>query len=340
MTAQSYDPFRRGRFPVGVRTFGIESGLARSISVEIWYPAHDEVRGQDLDRASRDTYTMFPGAPVAWQAAVRDAPPRGGTFPLVVFSHGFGGHRRQSTFLCTHLASHGYIVAAPDHTGNTAFELMQRATSGSFDRAGAFRDTIRDRPGDVSRVIDAVLSRFDSVDRARVAMTGHSFGGWTALRVVGEEPRINVVATLATAAGHPRLRELIDFEWRRLVPTLVIAGDCDAIVPVDGVRACYAGIRAPKKMVVIHRADHMHFCDQAERMHEFVRAMPVRFVDLVTEMAPFGELVPAEPAADVVRGLTLAHLDAFLAEDRDAKSFLSADLVAVCATRGADVDVC
>jgi len=34
----------------------------------------------------------------------------------------FGGHRRQSTFFCTHLASHGYVVAAADHTGNTTLE--------------------------------------------------------------------------------------------------------------------------------------------------------------------------------------------------------------------------
>jgi predicted dienelactone hydrolase len=339
MSAQSYEPFRRGRFPVGVRTIEVSARADRRLPVELWYPATDDARGRDVDAAHRDTYNMFPGAPTAWQLAVRDAAPRKGNFPAVVFSHGFGGHRRQSTFLCTHLASHGYFVAAPDHRGNTAFELMQQAMTGKMDRAAAFRDTIEDRPGDITAVIDTLLADYDVVDRNRVAMVGHSFGGWTALRVVAAETRIGVVVPLSPAAGFPALRSLIDFEWARLVPTLVISGDRDAIVPIDGVRAVFQDLRAPKKLVVIERADHMHFCDQAEQVHEFVRNMPMRFVDLVGEMAPFKELLPAEPAADVVRGLTLGHLDAFLAEDRDAKAFLATDLAATCASRGATIQV-
>lgn len=338
MTAQSYDPFRRGRFAVGVRTLEIDATLARGLPTELWYPAADEERGRDLERATRDAYAMFPGAPLAWQAAVRDGTPRAGRFPTVVFSHGFGGHRRQSTFLCTHLASHGYIVAAPDHRGNTGFELMQRTTAAGFDRAAAFRDTIRDRPGDISAVIDALFAEL-AVDRERIAIIGHSFGGWTALRAIAGEPRIGVAALLAPAGGHSSLRQLIDFGWERLVPTVVIAGDRDTILPIDGIRSMYDEIRAPKKLVVIHGADHLHFVDQAERMHEFVRAMPVRFVEPVTDMVSFSELIPAEPAAAVIRGLTLAHLDAFLTDNQDANSLLSGDLVALCATHGAAVDV-
>ena len=56
---------------------------------------------------------------------MRDATPApGGPFPGVVFSHGMAGHRRQSTFLCTHLASHGFVVASPDHVGNTLPEML------------------------------------------------------------------------------------------------------------------------------------------------------------------------------------------------------------------------
>ncbi|HJV56714.1 MAG TPA: hypothetical protein VJ971_12125, partial [Methylomirabilota bacterium] len=38
-----------------------------------------------------------------------------GTYPLIVYSHPSGSHRRAATFLCTHLSSHGYVVAALDH---------------------------------------------------------------------------------------------------------------------------------------------------------------------------------------------------------------------------------
>ena len=52
-------------------------------------------------------------------------PPLPGPHPLIVFSHGNSGFRRQSTFLTTHLASRGFVVAAPDHTGNTLFEMVR-----------------------------------------------------------------------------------------------------------------------------------------------------------------------------------------------------------------------
>ncbi|TMD12116.1 MAG: hypothetical protein E6J00_12855 [Chloroflexi bacterium] len=38
-------------------------------------------------------------------------PERQGEHPLIVFSHSSAGNRRSASFLCTHLASHGYAVA-------------------------------------------------------------------------------------------------------------------------------------------------------------------------------------------------------------------------------------
>jgi platelet-activating factor acetylhydrolase len=37
-------------------------------------------------------------------------------FPVVAFSHGVGGHRSMYSALCTYLASHGFVVAAVEHT--------------------------------------------------------------------------------------------------------------------------------------------------------------------------------------------------------------------------------
>src|SRR5688500_6945157 len=104
----------------------------RGLTAEVWYPAAAEHAGADLDPARRDRYLLAPGYPEVWQAAIRDAAPVGGTFPFVVFSHGFAGHRRQSTFFCTHLASHGYAVASVDHAGNTFMDLAMQ-----MGRAGA-----------------------------------------------------------------------------------------------------------------------------------------------------------------------------------------------------------
>ena len=49
------------------------------------------------------------------QDAYRDvAASAKGPFPLVLFSHGFAGIRLQSTFLTTHLAQWGFVVASPE----------------------------------------------------------------------------------------------------------------------------------------------------------------------------------------------------------------------------------
>lgn len=52
-----------------------------------------------------------------------------GPFPLVVYSHGNGGLRYVSAFLTEHLASHGFIVVAPDHVGNTAIDSFAGFTA-------------------------------------------------------------------------------------------------------------------------------------------------------------------------------------------------------------------
>ena len=64
-----YDPFARGAAPVGVRTIELrdESRGGRTLTVELWYPATDAYRGQDLDDATRDRFLNSAGDP-GWRA--------------------------------------------------------------------------------------------------------------------------------------------------------------------------------------------------------------------------------------------------------------------------------
>jgi predicted dienelactone hydrolase len=172
-----YDPFVRGPFPVAVRTLDLtdEARGGRSLPLEIWYPATDAYAGRDLDE-TRDRYEVVPGfgLPSEPQDAVRDAAPRPGPFPLVLFSHGYGGHRRQSTFLCTHLASHGYVVAAPDHSGNTVVDVMMavlaRQTEGpTGDPAATLPALAAARPADLTFVLDPAAGRRSRRRRASAA---------------------------------------------------------------------------------------------------------------------------------------------------------------------------
>lgn len=356
----SYDPFARGSHPVGVVTLNSKDALReRELPLEIWYPADPSQHGRDLDPASQATYQPMPAAAPLAQAAVRDVPSAPGPHPVVAFSHGFAGHRCQSTFLCTHLASHGYVVVAPDHVGNTTVDVMTQAMQilqqkgtmpGPDEMLHRIQEIADLRPGDVGHALDQVLSGgvalLGEVDASRVAVTGHSFGGWTTLMTAGLDRRIRAAVPLAPAGGETDLPSN-PFEsasllaWDRDVPTLYVVADRDSVLPLRGMHQLFTGTRGPRQMVILENADHQHFCDNAEQIHELMRAMPVPGLEggasVKARMAPFSELVPAEQTEQAIRGLVLAHFDAVLNDREDARALL-ADAIAALAARGLRAD--
>src|SRR6266536_425619 len=204
-----YDPFSRGRFPVGVATIQApDPTRGRALPCELWYPAAARHAGQDLAAAIQDRFTP-PGGTPRVQAAVRDAAAQPGTYPLVAFSHSSGGHRRSATFLCTHLASHGYVVAALDHWEVVAEDLAPRAGETAAQRATRVDAWIANRVPDIRLPLDHLLGGGwpspAAPDPARIGVVGHSFGGWTALAAPDVEGRIRAVVALAPAgSARPR----------------------------------------------------------------------------------------------------------------------------------------
>ncbi|MGH7804618.1 MAG: alpha/beta hydrolase family protein [Candidatus Binatia bacterium] len=353
----AYDPFPRGNLPVGVRTVHWTDPARedRPLSVEVWYPATESARGRDVDPATADAYDLIPGFPPGRQSAVRDAEAATGRHPLVVFSHGFGSHRRQSTFLCTHLASHGYVVAAVDHTGNTIIDMMQLILGGNTGGAAEARESMRGmiaaRPADASFVIDRLVDGgipelAGRVDAERIGISGHSFGGWTTLATTSRDKRIRAAMPLAPAGGSSplpveALTTALDFRWGRVVPTLYLVADRDTLLPLAGMHELYALTAEPKRMVVLERADHMHFCDEVEQIHELFRMMPPPgdFARVAQSVPPISELCPGEHAYLFIRGLGLAHMDAHLKGNEEAAAFLAGDLERELADRGVAVSV-
>ena len=353
----SYDPFRRGPFAVGVRSAGlVDAERDRPLPIEVWYPADDAHAGADLADDTKDRYELYPGLPALTQDAVRDATPRRDRFPLVGFSHGFGAHRRQSTFLCTHLASHGYVVAAVDHTGNTTLdilELRRTVRKGDGSQPKGLLATFMDaRPRDVGFLLDRVLDGTAGdvaalVDSDRIAMSGHSFGGWTTLAAVGRDRRIRAALPLAPAGGANAFRtnpfrDALDLDWDREVPTFFLVAERDTMLPLAGMRELFDRTpSAGKRMVVLENADHMHFCDNAEQVHEMFRLLPPPggFEAVAKATPPMADLCPPEHAYDVARGLGLAHLDAALKANDDAARLLAGDLRGLMSARGVRVAV-
>ena len=267
MREDRYDPYAAGPHRVGMGEF----------------EAHDPER----DR-------LFPCD--AWFAADVD-----GAQPLVVFSHSSSPiGRRQSTFLCAHLASHGYVVAAMDHSEIVAPELMGKDGETFAERAARIQRWIDNRVPDVRFLLDRILGAapvagLPPLDAARVGIVGHSFGGWTALATPESDDRIRVVGALAPAGSSRPPPNIIPatltFEWRRDVPTLYLVAENDSALPMDGMRELFDRTRSAKRMEILAGADHGHFFDEFEwRPGQCSK----------------------EEAHRLVRGLTLAHLDATL----------------------------
>jgi predicted dienelactone hydrolase len=333
---------------VGVRTIqGRDATRDRLFTCEVWYPAASSHAGQDLEPGTQDVFTV-PGFPAPRrQAAVREAAAEPGAYPLIVFSHHGGGPRRMATFLCTHLASHGYVVAALDHSETFAPELARRENETADQKAARMEALIASRVPDIRFLLGHLLegdawSSDARLDATRVGIVGHSFGGWTALAAPDVEPRIRAVVALAPAGASQRKPGMIPatlrFDWGRDVPALYLVAEDDTSLPLAGMHELLDRTPATRRMVVLRRADHMHFMDEVEAMHEAVRGMPFsgELAWLPREMRPAAELCSGAQAHVFTRGLTVAHFDAVLCQRQDAQRFLAADVERELAARGVD----
>jgi len=142
-----------------VRTIpSLDQARNRSFLSEIWYPAAPQHQGQDLTPETQDVFTVPPADTSRRQTAVRNAAAQSGTYPAIVFSHHSGGHRRAATFLCTHLSSHGYIVAALDHSEVSAPELRYREGESAEQKAAGRQAVIASRVPDARFLLDRLLN--------------------------------------------------------------------------------------------------------------------------------------------------------------------------------------
>jgi predicted dienelactone hydrolase len=178
-----------GVYPVGVTTIEVnDPGRDRWLTTEVWYPAATPSRAEpvvyDVQALDMTVARLRSAA-----RAHRDVEPwrDGGARPVVLVSHGRGSTRFGNVSLAEVLASHGYIVAAPDHTGHTIDDQLNGI--GDEERA----KSAMDRPLDLSGLLDDLVARSSRptsmfrglIDVDRIGIAGHSFGGLAALGISG-----------------------------------------------------------------------------------------------------------------------------------------------------------
>ncbi len=175
-----------GHYPVGFTTgevtYNADGVGERTLRLAYWYPTFDEVGGGQYQVYARPEVHM--NAPPAHTEPL----------PVLVFSHGSTSFAEQSFFMTEFFASHGFIVVAPDHTGNTYFD------------GGIPTETFEFRPMDITAVLDHVEGLpedhlLHGLFSDEIVMSGHSFGGYTTLANAGAAYSVDAFIEECGAGG-------------------------------------------------------------------------------------------------------------------------------------------
>lgn len=294
-----------GPYVAGVSTIDVDGVL-----VEVWYPA-------DPAAASRpaDVYDMRDALPASMREDIpeteptrfttlarRDAPAAEGRFPLVFFSHGLGGFRQQSSFLTAHLATWGFVVAAPEHAERNLAAVLEG-------------DMLSDLAIPQIRAALEVLRELPQVDASRIGVMGHSAGGGAVAALVDDEAfGARVWISLASIAAPDRQ-----------VPGLLMGGDNDAIAVPETMLRTFEDIPSTaKRYVSIGGAGHLAFSDicligrERGGVLRIAQDNGLEISDLVVTLATDGcgpDDLPAEEAWPVIRHFTTATLRAHLLDE-------------------------
>ena len=223
-----------GPHPVGTYTLYLVDGsrtdiyapepdTPRELMVQFWYPAAPT--GQE------ETAVLLPDLPLTGPIVaerlglppfllnhvnlidlnVLESPPAvNGRFPLILFAHGLTGLRGQNSSMMVQLASHGYVVAALDHTHANAISLFPDGRTILYDPCRLFSVLpdcatnyvdgnllVGQWAEDMAFLLDT-MNQWDEttsgilagkVDTARVGIFGHSTGGGATVQFCLDDPR-------------------------------------------------------------------------------------------------------------------------------------------------------
>jgi len=229
------DPENPGPYLVGNTSFIFEDTTRllscgegnRRLVVEVWYPASDDASEWPENYFS-DFFLNQLDAVIEYMkehgelppdgefndfptGSYRDAPlnPDAAPMPILIFSHGISSNRFQNYTMSNYLASHGYLVVAPDHTCNAMFAPLPEGPI-FFDPLN-LPLTLGERKQDLSFLLDVFASNppemfIGRLDTQHIGFWGHSLGGITVTEQTKFEPRVSAMLQLA-AFGFPPMPE-------------------------------------------------------------------------------------------------------------------------------------
>lgn len=333
-----------GPYAVGHRTIKVtdEEREGRSFDADIWYP----VDPQSTSGAVSAEYAFLPGLGYSSDVSFTEAPAAEGEFPLLVYSHGGGGFRWVATFFTEFMASQGYVVIAPDHPGSTALDMLSGAGVDEQTNANV-------RPADITATIDAALAAdADAADPLAgrvndelIALSGHSWGGYTSLATVAGHTN-----SLGTTTTDDRVRALVlmapytemlsDEELSKVdVPTLVISSTGDTTTPIESNTDRPVSLieGRPLLRIDIQGGSHNSFTDVC-KLQDSVAGNTSIPEGIAAELAS-GSAEACDPSAlsvDIVHEITNAYSTAFL--DRELEDSANFNEMLACVAPPEDAE--
>jgi predicted dienelactone hydrolase len=338
-------PAPTGPYPVGTFTlmmvdesrqelYSDDPNQPRALMVQFWYPAqpgeadtlapwmdHIDIMGPAIASElglppfalSHVRYARshaYAGAPLS---TARER------YPLLLFSHGWNGFRAQNTFQMEELASHGYIIAAPDHAYGGAATVFEdgRVALNNPDALPYDQDLPQDEflaranqlgiqwAEDLSFILDQLEmlqtddeggSLVGHLDYDRIGALGHSTGGGAAIEFCAQDPRCQSVLGMDPYM-EPVSRSVL--EEGISLPVMAIFSQAwydDWENDERGFEQFYANTGGWKLLTYLQGTTHMDFSDvpafsplapylglkgplNGERVLEIVRAYSLAFFD-------------------------------------------------------------
>lgn len=158
------------QYAVAMRSFGVwEPATGERFDFSVWYPGVS-------------SSLQVPGIKDGWMVS---HPRRGriipGFYPVILISHDTASSRYANNDLASALASGGFIVIVPTHTGDSQNNAQDIYSAQVF----------RNRPRQLLRALETLLENPDfsySIDESRIGLLGVGFGSVTALQLAGAAP--------------------------------------------------------------------------------------------------------------------------------------------------------
>lgn len=273
--AADADPWEDG--PYGVKRQALDLGGGRSLRVEAWVPAAAAGDPAPIaeayldDDAQRATYEeLLAAAPAGCPSTTTRADPTAeaaaGPFPVVLFSHCSGCVRFSSVTAVERLVSHGFVVLAADHAGDTLFDSL------AGDQLPLNSATLDLRLRDQQAILDALEAPPSGgwaevaavADLDQIGAMGHSFGSVTTGLLAQEDPRVRAALGVGAPMENPLLAG-VEMEQLDLPLLLVLLAEDNTITEVgnDLLRSNAAEPPGPAFLAEVADAGHFSVSDLA-----------------------------------------------------------------------------